>query len=308
MVDVPQQLAWEARQRPRMAIAAALAGLLTFAGSIYVELNLQNPPRAWVLDSLARLESGQPVGPQESLLLPFFRYVEDNVSTLIVSSLLSAAGLVLLGIVMSFLARATQARVTTLPKLAPRLPLIGGISLAAGMVLSAFGTGQHYDKLLAGKTVDSIQNAEASGLLIVGQSVNLGGAIALGAGIALVCLHAMRAGLLTRFLGVLGVLVGAIIGFSPFLGSGFSPVQMFWLLALGLLLAGRWPAGDPPAWRSGKAMPWPSAAELREAQAQARAQSEPRPAQEREPAPERKPKTEAPSPATSAKKKRKRRG
>lgn len=302
MVDVSQQLEWERQQRPRMAIAAALAGVLTFAGSIYVELNLQNPPRAWVLDSLARLESGRPVGPQESLLLPFFRYVEDNISTLIVSSLLSAAGLLLLGVVMFFLARATQARAATLPKIAPRLPLIGAVALGAGMVMSAFGTSQHYDKLLASRTVDDVQNAQASGLLITGQSINLGGAIALGAGIVLVCLHAMRAGLLTRFMGVLGILVGAVIGFSPFLGSGFSPVQMFWLLALGLMLAGRWPGGEPPAWRSGKAEPWPSAAESREArEAASRPEQPQRPA-----APERR--TDAPSPATSAKKKRKRRG
>ena len=288
----------EAAQRPRIAIAAVLAGLLTFGGSIYVETNLQGPPRAWLLDSLARLEGGRPIGPERSLLLPFFDYVDDNIATLLVSALLSGAGLVLMGVVMFFLARATQLRGGTLPRIAPRLPLIGAIGLAIGLVLSAVGTGEHYDKLLAAESVDEVQNTEATGLLITGQSINLGGAVALGLGVGIVCLHAMRAGLLTRFLGVLGILVGAVIGFSPFLGSGFSPVQMFWLLALALLLAGRWPGGDPPAWRTGQAVPWPTAAELREArEAAARPAAEP-PSQT----------TGSPSPATSAKKKRKRRG
>jgi hypothetical protein len=307
VVDVPQQLEWEARQRPKMAIAAALAGLLTFAGSVYVQMNLQDPPRAWLVDSLARLESGDAIGPHPSLRIPFFDFVADNISTLIVSAALSAVGLLLLGVVMFFLARATQARASTLPKIAPRLPLIGGAALGLGLVLSALGTGELYDRLVAARTVDATQNPDGGGLLFTGQSINLAGALALGVGMVLVCLHAMRAGLLTRFMGVLGILVGAIIGFSPFLGSGFSPVQMFWLLALALLLSGRWPGGEPPAWRSGTAMPWPSAAAVREARAGGPAASAPAaPREPKAPKPERS--TSGPSPATSAKKKRKRRG
>ena len=29
---------------------------------------------------------------------------------------------------------------------------------------------------------------------------------------------------------------------------------------MGMLLAGRWPGGDPPAWEAGEARPWPDAA------------------------------------------------
>jgi hypothetical protein len=41
-------------------------------------------------------------------------------------------------------------------------------------------------------------------------------------------------------------------------------VQAYWLGALAMLFAGRSPNGTPPAWQSGEAMPWPSAAEMRE--------------------------------------------
>ena len=38
---------------------------------------------------------------------------------------------------------------------------------------------------------------------------------------------------------------------------------MFWLGALGLLFIGRWAGGRGPAWETGTAEPWPSAAERR---------------------------------------------
>jgi hypothetical protein len=41
-------------------------------------------------------------------------------------------------------------------------------------------------------------------------------------------------------------------------------IQVAWLLAVAYLLSGRWPNGDPPAWRTGEAVPWPSSAEMRE--------------------------------------------
>jgi hypothetical protein len=47
-------------------------------------------------------------------------------------------------------------------------------------------------------------------------------------------------------------------------------IQSFWLAAIAVLIAGRWPNGVPPSWRSGKAEPWPSQQELREQREQAR--------------------------------------
>jgi hypothetical protein len=35
------------------------------------------------------------------------------------------------------------------------------------------------------------------------------------------------------------------------------------MVAMGILLMGRWPNGDPPAWAAGEARPWPSQAERR---------------------------------------------
>ena len=90
------------------------------------------------------------------------------------------------------------------------------------------------------------------------------GGFALGFTFVMLCMNAMRAGLLTRFMGVLGMIVGATF-VLPLDQQGV--IRAFWLLALGFLIYGRWPSGMPPAWQTGEAVPWPSQAELREQRA-----------------------------------------
>jgi hypothetical protein len=126
--------------------------------------------------------------------------------------------------------------------------------------------------------------------------------------IVLISLNAMRVGLLTRFLGYLGIIAGVltIIPLVP-----IPIVEAYWLFALAYLLSGRWPSGVPPAWSSGRAERWPSSAELRAARGQAPARGglfRPPPARAPEPTPE---PVGAPAPAstrsTTPKRKRKRR-
>jgi hypothetical protein len=49
-----------------------------------------------------------------------------------------------------------------------------------------------------------------------------------------------------------------------------NPIVVFWLLALAVLFARRWPQGMPPAWVTGEAVPWPSASAVAEQRAAAR--------------------------------------
>lgn len=63
-------------------------------------------------------------------------------------------------------------------------------------------------------------------------------------------LWAMRTGLLSRFMGTLGMALG--IGF-PIITQ--VPLGM-WFAGLGAVLLG-WPNGRPPAWDAGRAIPWP---------------------------------------------------
>jgi hypothetical protein len=134
----------------------------------------------------------------------------------------------------------------------------------------------------------------------------------------------MRVGLLTRFMGVLGVIVGvAVAPILPIDQQGI--IRVFWLAALGMLFLGRLPSGTPKAWTTGHAEPWPTQQQLREQRDAARAERaaeqgerEPRPARGRSNAPPTPP-PKAPSPrrpdaaaagtehSSSKKKKRKRR-
>ena len=63
----------------------------------------------------------------------------------------------------------------------------------------------------------------------------------------------MRAGLLTRMLGYIGIASGAMMVLFP-----LPIVQIFWLGAFGFVLLGRWPGGELPAWKTGEAVPWPT--------------------------------------------------
>jgi hypothetical protein len=74
-------------------------------------------------------------------------------------------------------------------------------------------------------------------------------------------LRARRVGLLTPFMGILGVIAGALVVFQ--LTGISSVIQAFWLGALGVLFFGIWPGGRGPAWESGRAEPWPSVAQRR---------------------------------------------
>jgi hypothetical protein len=66
-------------------------------------------------------------------------------------------------------------------------------------------------------------------------------------------LQALRAGLLTRFLGSLGMALGA----SMILILPIAVLAMLaWTGFLGLLFVGRVPGGRPPAWDAGEAIPW----------------------------------------------------
>ena len=76
----------------------------------------------------------------------------------------------------------------------------------------------------------------------------------------LVSLQAMNQGLLSRFMGYLGMFAGALVLFQI---TQVPVVQTYWLLAIAYLISGRWPTGVPLAWRSGRAEPWPSSAETR---------------------------------------------
>jgi hypothetical protein len=299
-----QQLAWEARQRPRAGIAAILAGLLGLAGPLWRLVTLNDRPEAGWLESLDRAVQTGPIDRLESLQIPVYQFYEDHAAALIGSGIVTALGMLGLAWAVTFLAVATRARRPEFIRLAVYITLVGGVLFAIASVLQEVATVLAVQDFLDGpRTVDAARDSGATSLLITASLLGQIGPLCVVAGLFLVSLNAMRVGLLTRFLGILGV-VGAVLTVLPLIPLPL--VQTFWLLAVGMLLLNT--RQLPPAWRTGQAEPWPTAMEAaqRRRAAEERKQGIRRPEPEPEPAREQVP-AGRPHPS-SKKRKRKRRG
>jgi hypothetical protein len=91
-------------------------------------------------------------------------------------------------------------------------------------------------------------------------------ALSMAVGLVLINLNSMRSGLVTRFLGITGMIAGVL---SVFFGGPTQILTLFWLGAIGLILINRWPGGRGPAWDALEERPWPSRMEARMAAASA---------------------------------------
>lgn len=266
-----EQLAWEARQRPRAAIAAAMAGVFTLSGAIALGTIFRDVPGASFADALGRVAEPGGVGASPSLRTALFEYYDDRIFGLFAASTLTALGMAGMAYALWFLGKATRARRPEIPRFALWLPLAGGaMAVLATLLRPAATTAGVRDFLNGPRTVDAAQDVFSSSLGSVAGFVGLLGSLLLGVAFVLIALNAMRAGLLTRFLGILGVISGVLLVVP--LGSPLPIVQCFWLFALSLMFLGRLPSGVPPAWRTGSAEPWPSQQQVREQRQQAMAE------------------------------------
>ena len=229
----------EARERPRMTIAAIVAGVFTLAGSL-----------------IGRIVAGSPPDNLPGALL-FYR---DHQGSQYLSAACSVIGAIAIAFVLDFLFRATRARNPALPWQIRPLPWIGGIGVALFTIVYQVTLAVNVEHFATQgtQTYEEARKAIDAG---VPPWLGLFVQLALALAIVMISINAMRAGLLTRFLGYLGVISGAlfVLAFVP-----IPIVQVYWLGALAMLFAGRSPNGTPPAWQSGEAMPWPSPAEMRE--------------------------------------------
>jgi hypothetical protein len=296
-MSVEDQLAWEERQRPRFAAIALLSGLLLVGGLVVAGLANSDQPSALLLDSLRNLERPGPIGDAVTTHIADFEYTTENGGPVMASILMLALGLGGIGLTLSFLARCARARNPRTPRFAAPASVLGGSVAGIGVMIVYFAqTSFHEDVLAGARTVDAVlERPAAEG---VGYTIELLGIFLFALGAIFTNLNAMRAGLLTRTMGILGMFAGgAIVLFGP-----SQPLLPLWTAFLAPLFLGRWMGGQPPAWRTGKAEPWPTAAELREEKMRERGQlaaPDPEVVEERA--------AEKPHPV-SKKRKRKRRG
>ncbi len=240
-----EQLQWEARWGRPAAIAAFLAG-----GMLLVSAMLFFP------------EDREGIERSPDLLLS----IDEQSGGYLASAVLSAvAGLLLIGVFL-YLFRATIARGGGVPPWFVYLVVGAPLLYAASTVAGAFEAVDLGEEFANGEPIrgeaggDRAEDLGGSGALLV--ALATAGTVGVAFLFVMLPLRARRVGLLTPFMGVLGVIAGALVVFQL---TGISPViQAFWLGALGMLFLGTWPGGGRgPAWSSGTAEPWPTAAQRR---------------------------------------------
>jgi hypothetical protein len=258
-VDTEQQLAWEARQRPRAAVAAALAALLGLGADLWSTGIVRGAPTSLYLDALARGVAPGRIGALPSNRTAYFQWISDHASGLIGSNVVKALSYLALAWALTFLAAATRARRPIVARPVLYVPIVGAVLSALAAVGTSIGYAREVDAFLAGAhTVARAADAGNGSLLVTSQLIGLAGGLALAVGFVFVSVNAMRAGLLTRFMGILGCILGVLV----VIPIGPLPIlQTFWLGALAALFLGQWPKGMPPAWASGTEQPWPKQAE-----------------------------------------------
>jgi hypothetical protein len=248
-------------------------------------------PASGLADSLARAGRAGGIGGLPSLRVPYFEFYDDRAGTVLLTALARGIGFVAVAFMLVYLGLAVRNRSAAFRKLWIYVALAGGLLGAIATIMFTIGTSSEISSFLDGpRTVDRAADIGDSSILVTAQLIGIPGtqaigiaSLALGLGWVVICLNAMRVGLLTRFMGVLGIICGALI-VLPIL-SPLPIVQTFWLGAMALLLAGRWPNGLPPAWVTGEAQPWPSQQEAREARAARNRRSQPEPEPELDPEP-----------------------
>ena len=192
--------------------------------------------------------------------------IDEYSGAFLLASVVQGLNYIGLGVVLWFLFKVTRYRREELPSWFIWLVYIGPVLFAVASVLSTLDRLDIAEQFASsGETQGRAGERRAEDLLEDRSpaSVALGaaGTLAVAFSLVLVSLNAMRAGVLSRFLGIIGIIVGVLYLIPVF--GGPLIVQIFWLGAVGAVFLGYWPGGRGEAWETGTAVHWPSAAERR---------------------------------------------
>jgi hypothetical protein len=231
----------------RLALPAALAAFVSAALWVaYV---------VYILGAIKRVNNSK---YQNSTQL---KSIHNQPTQYLVSTVIEALAVIVMIGALVYLYQAIRARRQQIPKvtlvLAIAAPLLFGIVVIVAQVHANHVAQQFaHHGVTAGKAGDERAKkllTHAGGVYL---GLDLAATLGLAAAFILLSVNGMRAGLLSRFIGVLGIVVGA----AQVLLLGSTPavlLVLIFLIALGLLFLDRWPNGRGPAWGVLEAIPWP---------------------------------------------------
>ena len=192
------------------------------------------------------------------------RATDGSYGTLLLSAVLTLLAFTLMAPPLLYLFRAAQARSDRVRGALVGITVAGPIFLAVGALLRTIAFGMIASDFVAGNIDCAVADNECLDNYIGGETLYgvargflIAGGLGLGIGLVYSCLWGMRTGLLTRFMGTLGMAVGAAtVLFGP-------PFATVYVMGLGFIYLGWLPGGRPPAWEAGEAIPWPAPGEQR---------------------------------------------
>jgi MFS family permease len=225
------------RQRGRKAGYFAVASAVLMIASLVV---------------LGLTLNGQDVGDTAKKLLALDQRPVGWISLNMLAAISTAA----LAPLLVHIAIAERRRRPTVPNIVQILALVGPIMVAVALPLQ-----QVFQLRIAKDFAESdVQTVKAATAALkdtgfqIAASIGLAGTVALGFAIVMISYYAIGTGLFTRFIGVVGILIG-FMNVLPILGAA-GILQVFWLTAVAVMLLG--PAErQPPAWAAGRTVPWP---------------------------------------------------
>ena len=254
MTTVAEQVQYESQLRFRFAVIAFVAAVLL------------------IVSQLLQLSGTQP--PVSETTVELIAY-NTRATIDIIGAAVDMIGLAGMAALLFWLHRSAQAR-------APQLRSMTRYTVAAGAALGGV-LALVYAIIVLGKVHQFVTTGDqsypeahrllsGSGIILIGQLFVTLGNLLLAISTVLIALAIMRVGLIPRIVGYAGVIAGALFVFGVPLITPI--VQGFFLAGIAVMLARRWPSGDPPAWDSGVAVPWPPTQrqQVQQERAQARAQ------------------------------------
>lgn len=260
MEDREAQLAWE-RRFGRLAAAAAF-GAVALA----------------IVAQVVSASAGGARDSQRDQLLT----LHDHAGAALAGTILQSLSTFLVAGVVLYLVRCVRhRRPEGVPTVIEPLVILAPVLIAVADVISQFDVRDIADTFVASgarterRADDLLRDRSTLPVFI-----SIAGHIALGFGLVLANLNAMRTGLVTRFTGIIGIAVGALNALPLF--PGVAIIQIFWLGAIGTIFLGRWPGGRGEAWETGEAGIWLSASEQRRQVRAEQLEAEPAPGYEPE--------------------------
>jgi hypothetical protein len=245
-VEHEAQLQWERRMGRPAAAAAVVACVLLVAQVIVLQ---------------GVVFADRPDTDRGALIA-----INDQPGAFVITGVLQALTYLTIGVVLWYLFKVTRYRRPQLPSWLIGVVIAGPIVFAGGAVLGSMERVDVADKFIDGGVIHGKAGEKAAEDAIKDISagptaLDSAGRLAVALAFVMVCINAMRAGVLSRFLGIIGVIVGGLYVLPLF--GGPQIVQLFWLGSVAALFLGFWPGGRGPAWASGEPDPWPTAAQRR---------------------------------------------